>query len=112
MTQIGEFMRTMDGFEGRVRTLQLDVTICLVPIEPQDGGNGPAYRVHLGHNAEGPEIGAGWRHVGERAGEYVALQIDCPTLPQPIRANLFQSTRSPRDHVLLWSRGGRREDRG
>jgi uncharacterized protein (DUF736 family) len=39
------------------------------------------------------------------------VQIDCPTLPRPIRGNLFQSTQSPSDHVLLWNRPTTREER-
>lgn len=111
MTQIGEFMNTMDGFQGRIRSLNLDIELTIVPAEPQEGANAPDYRIHLGATAEGPEVGAGWRKVGERAGEYVAVQIDCPTLPRPIRANLFQSTQSPRDHVLLWNRPAARDER-
>lgn len=111
MTQIGEFMNTRDGFQGRVRSLNLDLALTIVPADPQEGSNAPDYRIHLGSNADGPEVGAGWRKVGERAGEYVAVQIDCPTLPRPIRANLFQSTLSPRDHVLLWNRPSAREER-
>lgn len=111
MTQIGEFMNTMDGFQGRIRSLNLDIELTMVPAEPQEGKSAPDYRIHLGANAEGPEVGAGWRKVGERAGEYVAVQIDCPTLPRPIRANLFQSTQSPRDHVLLWNRPAARDER-
>lgn len=111
MAQIGEFMRTMDGFQGRVRTLGVDADLTIVPVENPDGNNGPDYRIHLGANAEGPEVGAGWKHVGERAGEYVAVQLDCPSFAQPIRANLFQSNQSPRDHVLLWTRSNGRGDR-
>ena len=42
-------------------------------------------------DGDGPEIGAGWKRTGEKAGEYVSLVIDDPALAQPIRANLFQS---------------------
>ena len=41
------------------------------------------YRVHLG-DGDGPEIGAGWKRTGEKAGEYVSLVIDDPALAQPI----------------------------
>jgi uncharacterized protein (DUF736 family) len=113
MTQIGEFSKTNDGFQGRLRTLGIEADLTLVAAEPVESGNGPDYRIHLGADAEGPEVGAGWRKVGERAGEYVAVQIDCPTFIQPIRANLFQSTQQwPRDHVLVWTRQTRRDDRG
>jgi uncharacterized protein (DUF736 family) len=111
MTQIGEFMKTMEGWQGRLRTLSIEADLTIVPAEQNDGDNAPDFRIHLGPTAEGPEVGAGWRKVGERAGEYLAVQIDCPTLPRPIRANLFQSTQSPRDHVLLWNRPAAGEER-
>ena len=39
----------------------------------------------------GPEVGAGWKRNGEKAGDYVSLHLDDPSLRQPIRANLFQA---------------------
>ena len=61
---------------------------------------------------DGPEVGAGWKRTGEKAGEYVSLLIDDPAFTQPIRANLFQSGRRVRSRFhLLWNRPSRREDR-
>ncbi|GAA2888430.1 hypothetical protein GCM10010837_47980 [Aminobacter niigataensis] len=48
------------------------------------------FRVLLGGD-EGVEIGAGWKHVGECAGDYVSVQPDSPFCPRPLRANLFRS---------------------
>ena len=42
-------------------------------------------------DGDGPEVGAGWKRTGEKAGDYVSLLLDDPALTQPIRANLFQS---------------------
>jgi uncharacterized protein (DUF736 family) len=39
------------------------------------------------------------------------LVIDCPTLTQPIRANLLQSTQQDGTHHLLWSRAYWRDER-
>ena len=61
--------------------------------------------------AAGPEIGAGWKRTGERAGEYVAVLIDDPALPQPIRANLFRDDDTGSSWSLHWSRPRPREDR-
>ncbi len=91
MSLIGEFTRTKSGYGGRIRTLALDAALVLVPAEHSDAENAPDYRVHLGDDADGPEVGAGWKRTGEKAGEYVSLQLDDPTFAQPIRANLFQS---------------------
>ena len=79
MTLIGEFTRTKSGFGGRIRTLALDAALVLVPAEHSDAENAPDYRVHLGDDADGPEVGAGWKRTGEKAGEYVSLQLDDPT---------------------------------
>ncbi len=90
MTQIGQFNRTETGFEGEFRALGIKEDITLVPTEHSDSENAPDYRVLLGGD-EGADIGAGWKHVGERAGEYVSIEIDSPLFAKPLRANLFQS---------------------
>ena len=56
---------------------------------------------------EAREIGAGWKRTGERAGDYVALQIDDPSFVQPLRANLFNDDGT--GHVLVWSRPSRHD---
>ena len=73
MAQIGSFIRTRNGFSGRLRTLSLDIELTIVPADHSDTENAPNYRVHAG-DEEGPEVGAGWTRTGEKAGEYVALQ--------------------------------------
>ena len=80
-------------------------------------GVGIARRPHrdrrcLGVDGDGPEIGAGWKRTGEKAGEYVSLVIDDPALAQPIRANLFQSGEDKSAWVLNWNRPPKRGDRG
>jgi uncharacterized protein (DUF736 family) len=111
MTQIGLFVRTIDGFQGRLTTLSLDVELCLIPAETGEAENAPDYRIHIGTDGQGPEVGAGWKRVGERAGAYVSLHIDDPAFAQPISANLFQSNRDGQEHHLLWNRASRRETR-
>ena len=111
MTQIGSFQRTRHGYEGRLHTLTLDVQIRLVPAEAGDGENLPDWRIHMSDSEVGPEIGAGWDRIGEKAGPYISLLIDCPALAQPIRANLFKSGEHEGLHHLLWNRPQRRGDR-
>lgn len=111
MTQIGSFIRTRNGFSGRLRTLSLDTELAIVPTDPSDAENAPNYRVHAG-DEDGPEVGAGWTRTSGKAGEYVALQIDDPGLPQPLRANLFQSGNDRSAFNLLWTRPAKRETRG
>eukprot|EP01037_Dinobryon_pediforme_P022729 gene22729-23972_t len=93
MPQIGTFTREPSRFTGRIETFTLSRDIIIVAADLSDAENAPDYRVHAaddGSAEPGPEIGAAWKRTGERAGEYVALIIDDPALPQPIRANLFR----------------------
>lgn len=110
MPQIGEFTRETTGFVGRVHIFTLFREITIVPAEPSDADNAPDYRVHNG-NEEGPEIGAGWKRTGERAGDYIALVIDDPGLPQPIRANLFRDDDGGASWSLHWNRAPKRGER-
>jgi uncharacterized protein (DUF736 family) len=111
MAQIGTFTRTQDGFAGRLKTLSLDAELTFVPATQSDAENAPDYRIHLGDDEAGLEIGAGWKRTGEKAGNYISVLIDDPALTQPIRANLFQSDRQGRAFHLVWNRLVKRDDR-
>src|SRR3546814_4315725 len=76
MPLIGQFSRTKSGYAGRVRTLSVDAEVVLVPADNSDAENAPDFRIHLGSDDDGPEIGAGWKRTGEKAGAYVSLKID------------------------------------
>ena len=108
MTQIGEFTKLKTGYSGRIRTLSLNTEVAIVVAEPSETENAPDYRVHQGSD-EGPEVGAGWMRTGERAGEYVALVIDDPAFPHPIRANLFRDDDAGSAWSLHWSRPSKRD---
>ena len=105
--RIGTFMAEDSGFTGHLHTLTLDIELVLVPADNSDSENAPDYRVIAGSDDRAREVGAGWKHVGEKAGDYVALQIDDPAFIQPQRANLFQGENG--SHVLVWSRPTKRE---
>jgi uncharacterized protein (DUF736 family) len=111
MPQIGQFTREQTGFIGRIHTFTLFREIAIVPAEPSDTGNAPDYRVHHG-GEDGPEIGAGWKRSGEKAGEFIAILIDDPALALPIRANLFRTDDSGSGWSLHWTRPMRRETKG
>lgn len=104
--QIGCFHREVDGYAGHIRTLTLDVAVRLVPTGFDGHGRAPDWRVYRIENAAavgvGVEIGSGWNHDG-KTGTFITVQLDCPTFPRPIRANLLRSNRSEDAHVLLWS---------
>jgi uncharacterized protein (DUF736 family) len=108
MAQIGSFIRTQSGYSGRIWTPLLDVEIVLVSLDPGDTENAPDFRVHLAAD-DGPEIGAGWKRTGEKAGEYVSLQIDDPAFIQPLRANLFRQGDAA--YTLQWSRASKRDEK-
>ena len=105
--KIGTFIAADGGFAGHLHTLTLDIDLTLVPADPSDSENAPDYRVMAGEGDEAREVGAAWKHVGEKAGDYLSLQIDDPAFIQPLRANLFQDDDNA--HVLVWSRPSRRE---
>lgn len=105
--RIGTFRAADGGYSGQLRTLSLSIEISLVPADPSDSENAPDFRVVAGEDEGAREIGAGWKHVGEKAGDYVSLQIDDPSFLQPLRANLFKGDDD--GHVLVWSRPSRRE---
>ncbi|GAY19948.1 DUF736 domain-containing protein [Sphingobium fuliginis] len=105
--RIGLFVAADGGFAGHITTLTLDLDLVLVPSDNSDSENAPDFRVIAGSDDEAREVGAGWKHVGEKAGEYVAIQIDDPMFIQPLRANLFQGENN--GHVLVWSRPTKRE---
>ncbi|HRO01303.1 MAG TPA: DUF736 domain-containing protein [Nitrobacter sp.] len=109
MPQIGQFTRTPTGYSGQLRTLSLDLELTFVPTDNLEAGNAPAYRIHLG-DEDGPEVGAGWKHSGERAGPFISVLLDDPVLQQPIRARLFQSDEDGRDWGLHWSRAKKRDE--
>lgn len=105
MPQIGQFTRIRGLFTGTICTLMFDRHIVLVPTNQPDVQGQPHYTVHI-KDADGPEVGVAWKRTGERAGDYVSLALDDPTLPAPIRANLFQRDTDKKEWVLIWKRGG------
>lgn len=106
---IGSFQENANGFSGHLSTLTLDAMLAIVPAQDSSAENAPDWRVLLGDADSGTEVGAGWSRTGERAGSYVALQIDDPALAAPLRANLVRAAREGDSYHLLWSRPAPRE---
>ncbi len=106
--EIGRFMKTADGFEGRLRTLGLDLPVRLVVSSTAPGGKAPDWRVMSisedGRDRAGRPIGAGWTHSRKDGSTFLALRFDCPTLAHPLRANLVLSNEQADLHLLLWTR--------
>lgn len=106
--QIGFFRKTKGGFSGQLQTLTLDLPLRILPARGPAAQNAPAWRVLLGEGENHAEVGAGWDHHRGEAGDFIALELDCPALPKPIRANLLPPRGDDDRHVLLWSRRRRR----
>lgn len=106
---IGHFRSADDGYAGSLRRLLIDAMFRIVPAQLGDSDNAPAWRILLGETDCGGEVGAGWNRTGERAGPYIALQIDDPVLGLALRANLLRSSQNADDYHLLWSRPSPRE---
>lgn len=102
--QIGCFHPVDDGFAGRLQTLGLDVPLRIAPIADRANDKAPDWRIHLDETVDGPQVGSGWTHRSDGISGFIAVQIDCPSLAQPIRARLQPSRRQRHVHVLLWSR--------
>jgi len=103
MAQIGQFTREANGFFGRIHTLTLDIELTILPAEPSEVENAPDYRIVRG-TEDGPEVSAGWTHTSDKAGEYISLQVDCPTLDEPMRARLFRNGDDATSWTLHWNR--------
>lgn len=108
---IGSFQTAAHGYSGHIATIAIDAMIAIVPAQPSDSENAPQWRVLLGDADSGIEIGAGWDRTGERAGPFIAVQIDDPSLAAPLRANLLRSGQNPDEHHLLWTRPAARESK-
>lgn len=104
------FEPTANGYAGRARHFGIDEAIVLVATEPSDIENAPNYRIHL-DDENGPDVGGAWKRVGERAGNYIALEIDSPLFPELFRPALFQVEDDGRTYRLVWKRLRSREDR-
>ena len=110
MTQVGEFTKLKTGYSGRIRTLSLNIDVAIVTAETSETENAPDYRVHCG-DSSGPEVGAAWKRTGEKAGDYLSLQLDDPAFDRPLRANLFQLDAENDTWTLQWNRSPKRGDK-
>uniref|UniRef100_UPI002634FF7B DUF736 domain-containing protein n=1 Tax=uncultured Bartonella sp. TaxID=104108 RepID=UPI002634FF7B len=88
MIIIGQFTKDNDTFCGHITSLNIDCACTFLPIEKRKSDRAPSHRVVLTNNAE-VEIGAVWLHTSKNAGDYLAIHIDSPFLPAPIKAFVF-----------------------
>ena len=104
------FESTPSGYVGRIRLFGINEAIVLVALDPSDTENAPDFRIHL-DDEDGAGVGGGWKRVGERAGDYIALEIDSPLFPASFRPVLFRGDDEGRTLRLSWKRPRPREDR-
>jgi uncharacterized protein (DUF736 family) len=102
MAIIGTFTPTKDGgWIGAIRTLTIDVKAKFVPNDNRENDRAPAFRIFTGRS----ELGAAWaqRTKDENPRDYLSVQIDDPSLPEPISAAMFHAKEGEEAH-LVWNR--------
>ena len=101
MAIIGSFTSNGDGFNGTIKTLNLNVKAKLVRIEnPSD--KGPHFRIFSGN----VELGAAWQKVSAEGRDYLSVKLDDPSFPAPIYATLIE-VEGEEGLQLIWSRPNR-----
>ena len=105
MPIIGTFTRAKDGgWEGTIRTLSMTAKARFVPNDNREAASEPDYRILCGAS----ELGAAWarrRSSGDHR-EYLSVQLDDPSIPNPISAALFINEDSQAAN-LVWNRRSR-----
>jgi uncharacterized protein (DUF736 family) len=110
MPQIGTFTREQSGFTGRIHTFTITAkSPSFRPSRPTPRTRPTIAFISAMTTARRSARNRSWKRTGERAGEYIALLIDDPALPQPIRANLFRDDDAGSAWSLHWSRPQKRD---
>lgn len=99
MARIGSFAVGKDGYVGTIRTLTVNVKARIVANDQKKSEGAPDFRVYAGR----AELGAAWKAQtnGEEPRDYLSLQLDDPSFPEPIRAALFEEDGAA---YLIWNR--------
>jgi uncharacterized protein (DUF736 family) len=99
MATIGTFTATANGFNGAIKTLNLNVKARIERVEnPTD--KGPHFRIFSG----AVELGAAWQKTArETDRDYLSVKLDDPSFAAPIYATLIE-VEGEQDHQLIWSR--------
>ena len=102
MATIGTFKASSDGgWEGRIRTLTINVRAKFVPNDNKGSDKAPDYLVLVGLF----ELGAAWIHQNSETPprEYLRVQLEDPSMDRPISSALFLLPNTDRA-ALIWSR--------
>ena len=99
MATIGSFTAVADGYTGTIRTLTVNVKAKIIANDQKKSEGAPDFRVYAGR----AELGAAWKAKtnGEEPRDYLSVQLDDPSFPDPIRAALFEEDGAA---FLVWNR--------
>ena len=98
MAIIGSFTSNGDGFNGTIKTLNLNVKAKMVrPERPSE--KGPAFRILAG----AVEFGAAWQKTSTEGRDYLSVKLDDPSFPAAIYATLIE-VEGTEGLQLIWSR--------
>ena len=99
MATIGSFTAIPDGYSGTIRTLTVNVKAKIVANDQKKTEGAPDFRVYAGR----AELGAAWKAQtnGDEPRDYLSVQLDDPSFPEPIRAALFEDDGAA---FLVWNR--------
>lgn len=99
MATIGSFTAVPDGYSGTIRTLTVNVKAKIIANDQKKSEGAPDFRVYAGP----AELGAAWKAKtnGEEPRDYLSVQLDDPSFPEPIRAALFEDDGAA---FLVWNR--------
>jgi len=99
MATIGSFTAGKDGYVGTIRTLTVNVKAKIVANAQKKSEGAPDFRAYAGR----AELGAAWKAKtnGKEPRDYLSVQLDDPSFPEPIRAALFEEDGAA---FLVWNR--------
>lgn len=101
MATIGSFTASGNGFNGTIRTLNLNVKATLRAIE-RASEKGPDFHIFAGT----VEFGAAWKKTSNEGRDYLSIKLDDPSFPAPIYATLIE-VENEEYFSLIWSRQNR-----
>lgn len=84
---------------GTIRTLTVNVKAKIIANDQKMSEGAPDFRVYAGC----AELGAAWKAKtnGEESCDYLSVQLDDPSFPEPVRPALFEDGGAA---FLVWNR--------
>lgn len=101
MATIGSFTASGNGFNGTIRTLNLNVKATVRAVE-RSSEKGPDFRILAGT----VEFGAAWKKTSNEGRDYLSIKLDDPSFPATIYATLIE-VENEEYFSLIWSRQNR-----